>query len=258
MDTALRNALWNWTRWALDKEVSTRISGAFEYWHNAAVDGLWDELFHLPTDEVPSPHLVPDVVKKRFMAADWYEVYNFIEYLLPRVNEFRGTYDCRKGIADRLNRFLAREMAGYRAIDNRLVPVTSPVELSAIDEARTPRPGFEGVAQHIDAALALLAQKPEPDCRNSVKESISAVEAVVKLLTGEKSGGVDRAVAILESRGAVHPAFKAALSKLYGYTSDKEGIRHPILDEATVSFAEAKFMLVACSAFVNLLVDDSD
>jgi hypothetical protein len=42
--------------------------------------------------------------------------------------------------------------------------------------------------------------------------------------------------------------------KLYGYTSDDSGIRHAILDQPTVGFDEAKFMIVSCSAFVNYLI----
>ena len=91
-----------------------------------------------------------------------------------------------------------------------------------------------------------------------IKWKDAAVEAVVKLLTGERSGGIDKAISILEKRrGALHPSFKTALSKLYAYTGDEGGIRHPILEESTVDFAEAKFMLVGCSAFVNFLIDSS-
>lgn len=43
--------------------------------------------------------------------------------------------------------------------------------------------------------------------------------------------------------------------KLYGYASDEDGIRHPILDSTNVGFAEAKFMLVSCSAFVNFILE---
>ncbi len=39
--------------------------------------------------------------------------------------------------------------------------------------------------------------------------------------------------------------------KLYGYSSDEDGIRHAILEEKEIGFDEAKFMLVACSGFVN-------
>ena len=80
----------------------------------------------------------------------------------------------------------------------------------------------------------------------------------MRLLTGQTSGGIDKAIAILERAGSLHPSFKVAISKLYGYTSDEGGIRHCIIEEdSNVGFAEAKFMLVACSAFVNMLIDSS-
>jgi len=41
---------------------------------------------------------------------------------------------------------------------------------------------------------------------------------------------------------------------IYGYTNDEGGIRHSMLDEAKVDFEDSKFMLVACSAFVNYLI----
>ncbi len=53
----------------------------------------------------------------------------------------------------------------------------------------------------------------------------------------------------------MHPALEAAFTKLYDYTSDAKGIRHALLDEDRVTFEEAKFMLVACSAFVNYVRD---
>jgi hypothetical protein len=40
---------------------------------------------------------------------------------------------------------------------------------------------------------------------------------------------------------------------MYGYTSDAEGIRHALLEEPTLEQADAIFMLVTCSAFVNYL-----
>jgi hypothetical protein len=50
---------------------------------------------------------------------------------------------------------------------------------------------------------------------------------------------------------------KIAFGKLYGYTYDKEtGIRHAMINDSKYppDFADAKFMLVACSALVNYLL----
>ena len=63
------------------------------------------------------------------------------------------------------------------------------------------------------------------------------------------------AVKRLEDGGlTLHPAFKEALSKLYGYTSDAEGIRHALHDEPNLDHADAVFMLVMCSGFMSYLL----
>lgn len=52
----------------------------------------------------------------------------------------------------------------------------------------------------------------------------------------------------------IRPSLKEAYIKLYGYASNAKGIRHAgNIDGDEVSFAEAKFMLVACSEFINYL-----
>jgi AbiJ N-terminal domain 4 len=213
--------------------------------------------FKLPIDEAPTDdYYCREDLKSRFMKFAWWETYNFTEFVAPRL----GSYSHRvEDSAGNLNLVLEREMSGYRLVGASLTPISSPLELQAVSEAATRKSGFEGVAIHMGEAAALLGKRPEPDYRNSIKESISAIEAAVKLVTGEKTGkgGVDKALGIIERRGEMHAALKAALSKLYGYTSDQDGVRHAILDQKTITFGEAKFMLVACSAFVNLVLDAS-
>ena len=111
-----------------------------------------------------------------------------------------------------------------------------------------------GFRTHLKTALHLLGKRPAPDYRNAVKESISAVESVAKQLSKNESQGLAGALDELGKRGPIHGALKSAFLKLYGYTSDADGIRHAILDEPNVDFDEAKYMVVACSAFVNYLV----
>ncbi|MCD4841694.1 MAG: hypothetical protein K8R08_06790 [Methanosarcinales archaeon] len=52
----------------------------------------------------------------------------------------------------------------------------------------------------------------------------------------------------------MHPALNSAFSKLYGYTSGADGIRHALLDEPDLDFEDAKFMIVSCSGFINYLI----
>jgi hypothetical protein len=52
----------------------------------------------------------------------------------------------------------------------------------------------------------------------------------------------------------LHSAMEGAWGKLYGYASDQSGIRHALSDNQDISSAEAKYMLVSCSAFVSYLI----
>lgn len=71
---------------------------------------------------------------------------------------------------------------------------------------------------------------------------------------GDKARGVADAVDALAAKTEIHGALKTAIKQLYGYTSDAEGVRHAIMSQTDVGFDEAKFMLVACAAFVNFFV----
>ncbi|HHW57999.1 MAG TPA: hypothetical protein GXX15_10125 [Clostridia bacterium] len=95
----------------------------------------------------------------------------------------------------------------------------------------------------------MLTDRKKPDYRNSIKESISAVESLVKLISSDKKGDLNRAIRKLEEKIYIHPALKEAFIKLYGYTSDEGGIRHAMLESNNISFEDAKYMLVSCSAF---------
>lgn len=100
-----------------------------------------------------------------------------------------------------------------------------------------------------------MNNRETPDYRNSIKESISAVESLAKVLSGSDKATLGEALKEIEKNGKLHSALKSAFSSLYGYTNDAEGIRHALLDESSLTKADARFMLVSCSSFVNYLIE---
>ena len=64
---------------------------------------------------------------------------------------------------------------------------------------------FPNSTTHLQQSIALLAQKPNPDYRNSIKESISAVEALCIAVTGDPKATLGQALKTLEP--GVAPAF---------------------------------------------------
>ena len=112
--------------------------------------------------------------------------------------------------------------------------------------------GLNGSATHLQRASKCINDR---DPAGSVRESIHAVESVARQIDPKASKGLGAALTSLERQGALHPAFKQAISKLYGYTSDEQGIRHSLLDKAAanVTIDEAVFMLGACASFASYL-----
>jgi shikimate 5-dehydrogenase len=113
---------------------------------------------------------------------------------------------------------------------------------------------YSPASEHLKQAVTLLARKPTPDYRNSIKESISAVEAICAAITGDPKTTLGQALKVIDKEAPLHGALRSAFEKLYGYTSDAQGIRHALMEEAKLEQEDAVFMLVACSAFVSYVI----
>jgi hypothetical protein len=249
MDGPLRNALWD----AFNSAVLSHTN-SFKLTKNQDAElvklmsRLWNGFFKQPTDTIPDGwSTCVEELRNYFMTCAWYDAYSFLEFVVQN-SSYGATLKKLAGT------FMKREMSAYRFVNDEIVEITNEVEIAAIESATTS--SARSVATHLSSALALLSDRQSPDYRNSVKESISAVEAAAQILTGDKSATLGKALKSLPQ--PLHPAFEAGLTKLYGYTSDANGVRHALSADSTIDAAEARFMLIACSAFVNLLRERSN
>jgi hypothetical protein len=206
---------------------------------------VWSDFFKLPSDAAPNAVSCANPLKEHFENAEWNEVYDLMEFSIANVPS-----SFAKRISEQWNNVLEQESAGYRIIGGEVVEITAPHEIAQIQEALSS--GVAAVQEHIRAALECLSDRENPNYRNAIKESISAAESVCKLVTGEKTLGA--ALKVIREKIQLHPALEKGFNALYGYTSDQGGIRHALLAESTVDSTDARFMLVACSAFVNFVI----
>jgi len=264
MDDNLRNSLWNvlhtlyehsrndyWTRVA--KHVA-------KYFRKSSVD-------ELPFRDYECRQWL----KKYFYELKWYNAYDFIEFVAnnhesmtrePLNRGFGFTYhDLRNPkLIDHLNYILERELSGYRFISGLLSPISDKIEVEEIESAieNADALNIVGVKEHILSAIGLLGKKPQPDYRNAIKEAISSVESIAKIISGSNSKGLSEALNQISKITDIHGALKGGFIKFYGYSSDEDGIRHAILEQPNIGFAEAKYMIVSCSAFVNYLIEKAN
>lgn len=212
----------------------------------------------------------PSVAEITLLDGCWFEVFDFIEFWLYVDFKFRKK-DCKemkqleyqywqytefKDLSKMINDIFKEEFVSYRIIDRYIIPIEDEAEIYSIKESIDSP--YEEVSRHIEKALIHLSDRKEPDYSNSIKESISSVEAMSRLISGEENLTLGKTLNSLKEQGVyIHEAMERAFKALYGYTSDSSGIRHSFkIGDKEPTLADAKFMLIACSAFNNYLLDN--
>lgn len=179
----------------------------------------------------------------------WYLIYDLIERYVALFDKTMQRDLCKD-----FNKILEDECSGYRFVKGLITPITNKDEIKTIEKASNTK--YSAVNTHISKALALFSNRTKHDYENTIKEAISAVEALCCIITNDKKATLGDALKKMESKGIkLHKALQSAMSSLYGYTSDEGGIRHGSIDFTGASSEDAKYMLIACSTFVNYLIE---
>ncbi|MBD2179354.1 hypothetical protein H6F42_20735 [Pseudanabaena sp. FACHB-1998] len=209
---------------------------------------LWTDFFKKPLDELQFIRISKDPIlqnlRSKFDKLDWYEVYDLIEATL--------NYFVNPLLVQKANNLLSRELSGFRFIGGILTDITTEQEIQMLEESLNDK-SFSAVSSHLRCALTRMSDRKNPDYRNSIKESISAVESIAKIISEDPKASLGQALKVLENRQKIHSSLRASFDKLYGYTSDEGGIRHGMLNEPNLTAADAKFFLLSCTSFINYL-----
>lgn len=239
MNDDLRTDLWNLLYLFVNDNLSAdRMNFCKE---------ICTDFLKIPVDEFKYSKLM-DTIKHFIYNKSWSYVYDIIEFVANASCSLclRG----RNDFIEKINQMLERNNSAYRFVGNEIAPLINNTEIKEIETAQeNPR---SNVQTHINTALGFLSDRQNPDYRNSIKESISAVEALCREITGEST--LDKALPALTKKGVEIPnMLQKSFEKFYHFTNGENGIRHALMDEEQIGFEEAKYMLVLCSAFVNYL-----
>lgn len=255
IDIDLKNSLWNVLTACYFSHYKKSISAHSSYLNGSNFQqfaiALYSEFYKAPVDTLPaywSDFLA--AIRKSFFQLEWHRIYSFLEFIAGN-----QPFDMGALFNKLCNTALEKENSAYRFVSGKITEVTSPEEIEEIESAIISSSKYGGVKTHIETSLTFLTDRQNPDYRNSIKESISAVESLAKKLVGDDKATLGQALKILETKHNLHGSLKSAFLTLYGYTSDASGIRHALLDNTTPTKADARFMLICCSAFINFVID---
>lgn len=258
LDDDLKNGLWNGIKLYILDVYSKTNNYPNDSEFKVFCSILWHYHYKLPIDTINNNLSQSEkYIRTRFYNAKWYEVYDLIEFIANIESSQINTYEFKIFC----NEIFEREFSGYRFIDDFISPITNEHEINEIETAISQSGNFsllKGANIHLKSALEKLSDKKSPDYRNSIKESISAIESVANVISENAKDTLGTALDKIEGKITLHPALKKGFKQLYGYTSDTDGIRHSLMDDHNCDFEDAKYMLVSSSAFINYLIVKAD
>ena len=253
---ALRREIWNETRRLLESFVILDHYFSKVYFNPNGVEfvkRVIGKLLKISEDEVDTKYpYVINLSRKTIRNYNFNEVLDLAEI----ISNEKPEHEFARKIAHAFEAHAAAYWLDLSRRPYRFFPRSTKMQdeatRSAIATIRNE--GMKGAETHLRQAADHINARQFAD---SITDSIHAVESVARTID-PKAKTLGPALDSLQKSGLLkHPALKEAFSKLYGYTSDEQGIRHALLDKGSpdVDLDEAMFMFGACASFAAYLVN---
>jgi hypothetical protein len=193
IDAAFRNSLWNILHMYICKPIDKQ-SFLSRTDYEKFIESIWFYHFKEPMDNIASgTGTVISELRTRFFKWNYLEVYDFFDFIVRAKKTLPFSID--QFIQD-TNSVLKRQLSGYRFVNGILSPITDEIQIKGIENAieKSDDNGFQGVNILLTKALEKLSDKDNPDYRNSIKESISAVESICQQITKDNNAELGKAL----------------------------------------------------------------
>ncbi len=239
------------TFWGDTYDDDSSISAYIALYQEKIREVYYDEVKRRPSAQLR-------LMKQTITESSYHDVLTLIEFFLrlsvaTKDNKFRQIL---------LRLFELTPIAYF--VDNRnIAPTTCPRQdqisgetvAAAMMDIR--KGGLSGPEKHLTKAAEFINEGRYSD---SIVQSAHSIESVARNIAPDDCKTLGPALKSLERNGILnHPSLREAFSKLYGYTSDKQGLRHAILKEGgrPPDVDEAVFFYGACACFTAYLTKKS-
>lgn len=150
---------------------------------------------------------------------------------------------------------LALRADGYQVVAGELVTRFPSVIEATVQEVTLllQQPEFKGADEQFRKALGHL-NATKPDYENCVKDAISTIESVARILGADNNLLLSAFVKDLANQKVIPKPLDQVFQKLYAYRGNEPGVAHGLVGESEVGVEEAEFILAASAASVIYLI----
>ena len=191
-------------------------------------------------------------IEKLIMNCQWWQFYDICEVLWQGL-KYKGEKD---SLSDEINNLFKEEHLGFELRDGKVEKIGSGFIDAQIKEARylLKEPEFKGADEHFEKALKALNTRPKPDVENCVKDAVSAIESVSRIIVNDDKAMLSDIIKGMAKDGTIPKPLDEVIQKIYAYRGDQPGVAHGLVGTSKVTIDEAEFVLAMSAAVIIYLV----
>ena len=192
-------------------------------------------------------------VHKVIMNCVWWQFYDLCETIWSSIDSLED----QQAFTDDLNHLLAEERLGFELRQGKLERLGSSFVDSEIQEARflLKEDEFKGADAHFEKAVRAISVRPNPDVENSIKDAVSAVESVARIVANNPKAILSDILKDMSKKGNIPKPLEQAMQKLYAYRGNEPGVAHGLVEDSAVTVDEAQLVLAMSAAIMVYLVN---
>jgi tetratricopeptide (TPR) repeat protein len=195
-------------------------------------------------------YFASEAIEKLVMDCQWWQFYDICEVLWQSL-EYK-----RANLSEEINSLFREEHLGFELRDGKVEKIGSGFVDARIEEARylLKESEFKGADKHFEKALKALNTRPNPDVENCVKDAVSAIESVGRIIVNDEKALLSDIIREMAKNKTIPKPLDEAIQKIYAYRGDQPGVAHGLVGTSKVTIDEAEFVLAMSAAVIIYLV----
>lgn len=237
----------------IDKECFVHASSFYYNLHRNFWGKSNDDFLHEPSRATSG-------IKNVVMNTMWHNVFDVIEALIRISDELIPNKKRHKAFLKEfhaaINNVFQEQRCAYRLIDGVILPNVNNIEVVTITNALVDTDSIMTVNAHLEQAIKHYSDRQNPDYRNAIKESISALESLLKIIAGTRSATFDGALKSIVRNNTVviNEQLQESMKSLYAWTNSEGGVRHGLKGDSKIDNDDAKLAITSCCSYVSYLI----
>ncbi|HEK1364478.1 hypothetical protein KZ854_13520 [Pseudomonas aeruginosa] len=200
------------------------------------------------------------------LRATWWQFYDCVEIIGTQLHQTEKKYESDPfpdvwdefrfpAYRSKVNALFEQQMVGWRLNDQSQLEMALPKDLADRIEAtsKSLTDEFQSARAHYRKAKRyILGTTKDPE--NSIKESISALESVCRVIHPD-TPTLGKALSKMKSEGLYPPMMISVFEKFYAYCNDEPSVRHGSDKPSRVQLLDAELALHLGAAFIRYTLE---